>query len=404
MSRAFAYTARTPAGDKKTGKVQAEDSKRVAAILFEQNLVPVSIKAVRATDRPGVFGFLKSRAYEDLIIFTRSLATLYRAGIPILRALSIVRVGDAGSYFNRALGRIREGVQAGHGLAEAMAEYPRIFPRVYLASIEAGEQTGKIDQLLDALVAMIERDLELNRQIKSSIRYPLFVMLAIAAAFIVLITFVIPRFVGFYSEMGSQLPLPTMMLIWLNQFITTHWIFIVGGILAAAVILRYLYASRSGRLFFDRWLLSMPLFGEIIVKGNVARFAYIFEILLKSGITVVKSLELLSEVVKNSRLSREIREMAEAVRSGREFDAAAGQTRFFPEMSLQMIRVGLESGSLETMLHQVAVHYSREVDYKSRHLTSFLEPLLTVVLGFFILVVALAIFLPMWNLIQVFRG
>ena len=285
-----------------------------------------------------------------------------------------------------------------------MKEFPRIFPPIYSATVAAGEVTGKLDTILDSLSGMLERDMELNRQIKTSTRYPLAVVAAIAGAFVVLITFVIPRFVGFYSKMGADLPLPTKMLIWVNQTITGYWIPIVAGIIILGFVLRKVYSTPSGRIFFDRRLLKLPVFGDLIVKGNIARFSYIFKILLSSGIPVVRSLEMLSDVIKNAQLKSEIDRMGESFREGRDINRLINELEFFPEMALRMIQVGMESGSMETMLMETAGHYSKEVDYKSRHLTSLLEPILTVVLGAFVLIVALAIFLPMWNLIQVFRG
>jgi len=251
---------------------------------------------------------------------------------------------------------------------------------------------------------MLERDMELNRQIKSSTRYPLVVVAAIVGAFIVIITFVIPRFIQFYSKMGAALPLPTKLLIWVNQFVTGYWIPIIAAVIVLGFILKKIYSTPSGRLFFDRRLLLLPIFGDLIIKGNIARFAYIFQILLDSGIPVVRSLEMLAGVIKNAQLKKEIELMEESFREGRELTSLIDELEFFPEMAIRMMQVGMESGSMETMLGETAAHFSKEVDYKSRHLTSLLEPILTVVLGIFVLIVALAIFLPMWNLIQVFRG
>lgn len=404
MPKTFSYTARTPDGRKQSGLIQAEDPKRVAAILSEQQLIPTNIKIHKTLEKPGLFGLIRSRMYEDLIIFTRNLSTLHSAGIPLLRALSVIKIGDKNSFFNKAIGRMKDRVHSGGTLSEAMADFPKIFPKIYVASIEAGEYSGKLDQILDSLGVMLEKDLELNRQIKSAIRYPVTVVGAIAIAFVVLITFVIPRFVQFFSKMGADLPLPTKMLIWLNQFIVNYWAIIVAGIIISIFILKKIHSTPSGKRFFDIKLLSLPIFGDLIIKGSIARFSYIFRILLKSGIPIVKALEMLSGVIRNSQLTSEIKIMADAFREGREPGTLIDKLDFFPEMALQMIRVGLESGSLENMLEEVANHYSKEVDYKSRHLTTLLEPILTVALGVFVLIVALAIFLPMWSLIEVFRG
>ncbi|MFH2035798.1 MAG: type II secretion system F family protein [Candidatus Zixiibacteriota bacterium] len=404
MPKTFSYMARTFDGQKQEGFIQAESRNRVADILSEQNLIPTEIKLKATSMKPGIFGFMKGRLYEDLIVFTRNLSTLYRAGIPILRALSIIKIGAPDSYFNKAITNVRESVKLGRSLADSLYDYPRVFPKVYAASIAAGEQSGKIDEILDSLAIMLEKDLELNRQIKSSVRYPLSVVSAIALAFIVLFTFVIPRFMQFYSKMGVDLPLPTKILIWINTAITSYWHVSIVAVIALIIGLKYFISRPRGKEIIDSLILKMPIFGDLILKGTVARFAYIFQILIKSGIPMVKALEMIVDIVKNSKIAQEIRDMADSFRGGRELTVIIDKKQYFPEMAIQMIKVGLESGSLDVMMSEIANHYSKEVDYKSRQLTSLLETILTIVLGVFILIVALAIFLPMWNLIQVFKG
>jgi MSHA biogenesis protein MshG len=400
----FEYQARTREGEKRSGLIQAEDISRVAEILADQHLIPVNIKEKKKKTRAALFGFMTSRLYEELIIFTRNLSTLYKSGIPILRALSIIRIGKEDGIFNAAIAQIRENVRAGRPLSDSLKEYPRLFPKYYVAAVTAGESSGKLDEILDSLGVMLEKDLELNRQIKSSVRYPVTVVIAIALAFTALFTFVIPRFVQFYSKMGAQLPLPTRLLIGINEFITGYWPLVVGGVAIIVIGIRYFYTKPEGRIFFDSLFLKLPIFGDLITKGTTARFSNIFQILSKSGIPVVRCLELLSDIVTNSRISRDINSMGNLFRGGKELSNATEQLTTFPEMALHMIKVGLESGSLELMLGEIANHYGNEVNYKSRQITALLEPILTLVLAVFVLIVALAIFLPMWNLIQVFRG
>ncbi len=404
MPDTYTYTARTRTGQKRTGSIQADSPSRVAALLDEQALIPIEITHRDGAIRSGILGFLRGSQYEDLILFTRNLSTLYQAGIPLLKALSIIKIGQPGSYFNRAIIKIHDNIQAGRALSDALAEFPRVFSPIYCSSVAAGEASGKLDLILDSLAEMLERDLELKRQIKSAVRYPIFVVTAIALAFTVMITFVIPRFVQFYASAGAELPAPTRALIGLNYFIVHYWFLILTGAVILIFSFKKLYSTAAGRLYFDTRLLKMPIFGDLVVKGNVARFAYMFHLLLKSGIPIVKALDLLADTIRNSRLTAEIRFLSESFREGREITGLTDRVIFFPDMALQMINVGLESGSLESMLTEVAKHYGKEVDYRSRHLTALLEPILTVVLGAFVLVVALAVFLPMWNLIKVFRG
>jgi len=331
MPESFEYIARTFDGKKRTGLVQAEDSNQVADILSEQQLIPTEIKPHKRSIKPGIFGFMKSRLYEDLIIFTRNLSTLYRSGIPILRALSIIKIGEPKSYFNQSIMAIKDNVQSGRSLSDSLKDFPKIYPNVYTASVAAGVNSGKLDLILDSLGIMLEKDLELNRQIKASVRYPIIVVAAISAAFVVLFTFVIPKFVHFYSKMGSELPLPTKMLIWINQAITNYWLIVVAGVVALFFGIRYFYLKPRGRLFFDTTFLKIPIFGDLILKGTTARFAYIFQILTNSGIPLVSALEMLTEVVKNTRISREIDSMADSFRGGRELDVSSETLIFFPD-------------------------------------------------------------------------
>jgi len=404
MPDTFAYKARNAQGEKKTGVLQADSVDRAAKILSEQNLIPIDIKGMKNTAKPGLFGFMKGNIYESLIIFTRNLSTLYKAGIPILQALAIIKIGPPDGFFNKTTAKIRELVRSGTSLSEALAEFPSIFPNIYVSAVSAGEMSGNLDRILDSLGSMLEKDMELNRQIKSSVRYPVIVLLAISAAFMVLVTFVIPRFVGFYAKMGAELPGPTRAMIWASEFLGSYWVLVIGGFVALIFAIRKIYSTETGRRFFDIKFLSLPVFGDLIIKGNIARFSHMFQILVSSGIPLVKALETLAGVIKNRQLAIEIEAMANSFRDGREISEDSTEFRFFPGMALQMIKVGTESGALDVMLKEVADHFTREVDYKSRHLTALLEPILTVVLGVFVLIVALAIFLPMWNLISAVKG
>jgi len=404
MSDSFTYKALSPDGRRESGVMDADSPERVAARLAENGLIPVEIRPHKRPTRFSLFGFLTGRRYEELILFTRNFATLYRAGIPILRALSVIKVGAPDGRFNQVIADIKKQVETGMALSAAMARASNIFPQVYVAAIEAGEVSGQLDLILDSLSEMLEKEMELNRQIKSSLRYPFLVLTTISVAMAVLITFVIPRFMAFYAKMGATLPLPTRILIGLNEIITSYWPLVIGGIAVGLVVIKKIYDSASGRHFFDFHILKIPVFGDLIIKGNIARFAHMLKILIKSGIPLVRTLDILSGVIKNTQLAREIKALGEAFREGRSIDSIGSKLIFFPDMARQLLQIGMESGAMDDTMAEVSAHYSKEVDYTSRQLTSLLEPLLTVTLAVFVLLVALAIFLPMWDLIKTFRG
>jgi MSHA biogenesis protein MshG len=400
----YKYRAVSESGKPRNGVITAESGDEVISYLEQQGLIPVSVDPVKNRGGFSLSGFFKRIDYENLILFTNSLLTMYRAGVPLLRALAIMRIGPPNSRFNQAVQQIRFAVQAGKLLSEAMEDHEALFPRVYISSIAAGEEAGKLDEILQELVVMLEQELELSRQIKAGVRYPLMVITAIVGAFLVLITYVVPRFVDFYSSFGAQLPLPTRILIGTSTFFSHYWPLLLLGVVALVFGFKKLVSTEKGKLWVDEKLLRLPIFGDLILKGNVARFTMMFRILFKSGLPIVKSLEILLSSIKNSVVALEIKKLLEAFREGKDSVLTSGSFVYFPELALQMMAVGFESGSLEKMLHQISRHYSREVHYTSRQLTSLLEPILTFVLGVFVLIMALAIFLPMWNLIAVFKG
>ncbi len=400
----YKYRAVAYDGESREGILTAEKPEQVVDYLSQQNLIPISITPFQKKRPFSLLGFFRKTDYDNLILFTHNLLTMYRAGIPMLRALSIMQIGPKGSRFNQAIEHIRHDVQSGKQLSQAMANIDGLFPPVYISCVAAGEEAGKLEEILEELASLLERDMELSRQIKSGIRYPLIVIFAIAVAFVVLMTYVIPKFVGFYEGFGAQLPLPTRVIIAISNFFTDYWMVVLGLVVGSIFTLKKVMSTEKGKLWIDRKLLKVPILGNLIIKGNVARFTMMFRILFQSGLPIVKSLEVLQDSVKNSAIGLEIKKFGKIFREGKESALTSKEFDYFPEMSLQMMAIGLESGSLDKMLHEISMHYSKDVQYTSRHLTSILEPVLTLIIGLFILVLALAIFLPMWNLISVFKG
>jgi MSHA biogenesis protein MshG len=400
----FKYRAVTVEGIEHNGVLSADSADQVENYLSDQNLIPVTIRQVSEGRSLSFFGMLRGQSYENLISFTNQLATLYRAGVPLLKALSIIRIGEPKSRFNFVIDQIRASVQAGKQLSESMSDYPDIFTRVYIAGVAAGEESGKLEETLDELSGMLEREMEIGRQLKVATRYPIIVLSVIAAAFTVMMTMVIPRFVDFYKTFNADLPLPTKMLIACSNAITHYWPLVILGVVAIVFIIRRVLSIPAGRDWHDRQLLALPIFGDLIVKSNMARFALMFRILFRSGIPIVRSIDILTSTIKNTAVAKDIRKLEELFRRGQDVSLNLKEFHYIPDMALQLMAIGLESGSLDKMLAEVGNHYSKDVLYRSRQLTAALEPVLTVVLGAFVLIMALAMFLPMWNLIRVFKG
>ncbi len=404
MAATYKYRAHNPDGSHKQGKMAADNKAQVTEYLFEQNLTPIKIEEVKTKLSQTILNLYKKTDYEALIMFTNNLRTTYKAGIPILRALSIIKVGPEGGRFNTAIEKIRFDVQSGKSLSNAMEEHKQIFTPVYAQSIAAGEESGKLEDILDELAIILEKDMEITRLIKSGLRYPIIVFILIAFAFLVLMTYVMPRFIDFYSSFKAELPLPSQIMIASSNLITQYWPILLVAIGIIIFGIKAFIRSEFGRLFVDKQVLKLPIFGKLIIKGNIARFALMFRILFKSGLPIIKCLDILSEAIKNTSIGIEIKKLEELFRTGSESEIVTCDLKYFPDLSKQLIAIGLETGSLDDVLGEIGNHYSKEVQYTSKHLTSILEPILTLVVSVFVLIMALAIFMPMWNLIKVFNN
>jgi len=404
MPAQFKYKAISEAGKHEHGVISAIGPAQVEEYLRENNLLPIRITAVRKINALSFLGFLRGNLYEQLIMFTNSLSTMYKAGIPLLRALSIIRIGKTDSHFNHVLDQVRTQIQGGKSLSESMRDHGDVFSDVYVSCVAAGEESGQLEHTLDELSSMLEQEMELNRQIKSAVRYPAVVILIMIGAFFVLMSYVIPQFVEFYSSFDAELPLATRIIIGISNAVVNYWPLVLLLLVALGFMYKQLVGNIKGRLWHDRQLLRIPVIGSLVIKGNVARFCLMFRILFESGLPLIKSLSVINQTIKNAAIGSEITQLEDIFRRGQDADILAGGFQYIPDLTLHMISIGLESGDLGGMLKEVGDHYSKQVRYTSQNLTAIIEPILTVVLGGFVLILALAIFLPMWNLIKVFSG
>jgi len=404
MRQVWTYKARDAVGKLVTGELEAESREQVYETISDRGFIPTSVK--KRTDKfsfASLAGNFGSANREKLIIFTKKLKTLYRAGIPILRALAIIERGGKELGLADEIQGIRNDLHAGMSLSKALSRYPKKFPPIYINSIAAGETSGTLDEVLDQLAVLIEKEMVLTRHIKSAVRYPSMVIGAISLAIFVLMSFVVPRFANLYGKFGAELPLPTRIVIGVSDIFAAYWYMVLIGVVLFILILKKYISTEKGRLKWDTAFLKIPYIGDLIMKANVARFAAMLNILFHSGVPMVHCLNILRDTASNKAIAGEIGQMADSFERGSEIGQNLKSYKFMPDMALEMLEVGLESGSVETIMAELATHYEMELDYKSRNLTSLLEPILTIFIGIMVLVLALAIFLPMWNLIQVFR-
>ncbi len=338
-----------------------------------------------------------------LLASVRQLAVLFKSGVPLAQALKILSAQTEHPALKTLWGSIQRDVEGGGRLSEALGRYPTVFSELFVNSVAAGETGGVLDEVLNRLADMLERDFELNAEIKAALRYPLIVTLALLGAVIFLMVAVVPRFASIYGHFQVGLPLPTRIMIAVSRFLFQGWILYVPAGVGGFFLLRWALSKPWGRSQWDRLKLRIPLFGDLILKMVIARFASLLAFLYANGLPILKALEVTSRAVGNVLVQQEIGRLSRSVSEGKGLSGGLGQGRIFPPLMVHMIAVGESSGKLAEMLEYLVEYYEREVRNVIRGLNALIEPLLTFALGVVVLGLALAIFLPMWNMSNLFR-
>ena len=401
----FAYKGRTAQGSVTQGVIDAPDGAAAADLLLGRGIVPVDITAEAGGKRLSeLFAFNRRRiSAEDIMFFSRQMHTLMKAGVPILQALSGLRDSATHPAFGEMLGKLRESLDSGRELSIALRDV-EVFGSFYISMIRVGEMTGRLDKIFLSLFGHLNFEKEMRAKIKAALRYPSFVVIALAGALIVINWMVIPAFAKVFSSFNAQLPLMTRVLIGFSDFCVNYWYLLLGGLLLTVFSLRAWVASPAGRLRWDRYKLSLPLVGETIRKATLARFARSFSLSLSSGLPVIQAFSVVAQVVDNAHIAAKLEDMRRGVERGESILRTAAAARIFTPIVLQMIAVGEESGSIDELLLEIAEMYEREVDYEVDNLSARIEPILVVGLGIMVLIMALGIFLPIWDLSSAMLG
>ncbi len=403
MATRYKYVAITPQGKRSKGIVEADSDQSAKFIVDSRGLLPVSIHKLSGGTKNLRLFLRSSIKHEDLIIFTRKLLTLNRAGIPLLRSLDIITTDLEDRKLSDVIQNVRKSIEGGTSLSQALENHAGYFPNLYISTIKAGEESGTMDIMLARALELMEREEKIKQGVREAVRYPIFVMFAMALAFIVVITFVIPKFAGMYSSFGADLPWATRLLIAVNYIASHYWHFLVIVLPVLATMLWRMRLTRWGKRGFDYAILSIPLMGAVVIKTILSRFCYILSTLLSAGIPLSQALGILRSSIDNHYFSKVIEKMTDNLLGGRDLVQPMRDSKYFGSMVVQMFSIGLESGSLENLLSETARHYDAEIEHDTKKLTSRIEPILTVVIAAAVLILALAIFMPMWNLISIFR-
>jgi len=402
MAIKFRYKAVTQEGRKVSGYVEAEEEYEARRAVDAKGLIPLDVtRPAKGLENLKIMT-KASIKHDDLIFFTRKLLTLSKAGIPILRSMDIIIDDTEDKKLADNLTQVRKAIEGGSALAEALKPYDGYFPTLFIEAVSAGEESGTLDVMLGRTIELLEREAKIKDNIKAAVRYPLYVMATMAVAFAIVITFVIPKFASLYSAYGSQLPWATRLLIDVNTFIKHYWPIVIFAIPIIIIGLWRFRLTEWGKKGYDYSTLSFPSFGPSMVKAAMSRLCYTLATLITAGLPLSRALVILRGSIGNYYFSKVIEKMGENLSGGRDLLEPAKESRFFSQLVIQMFSIGLESGSLENLLSETAAHFDAEIEYDTRKLTSRIEPILTILIAVMVLILALAIFTPMWNMIKVF--
>ncbi len=402
----FAYTGRTQGGEKMQGILEADSAADCANRLLKSGIAPVTIRETsqaerRAAAQGGSNLFATAIKPIDVQLFSRQLYTLMRSGVPILRSLSGLIETTTNAAFARVIVSLKESLEAGRDLSTAMRQHSEAFSPFYIAMVRVGEATGRLDEIFLRMFEHLEFERETRARIKEALRYPTFVMIAMAVAIAVINVFVIPAFAKVYAGFNAELPLMTRILIGTSTFTLEYGGFLLAGLVLAVAGFRVWRATDDGRLTWDRYKLRLPLTGSIVLRSTLARFARTFALSLKSGIPAAQALSVVAEVTDNAWIASRVEQMRNGIERGESILRTAQTAAVFNPVVLQMIAVGEETGSVDELMQEVAEMYEREVDYEIKTLSARIEPLIIAAMGGIVLVLALGVFLPMWDLASV---
>ena len=403
----FRYRARTEHGDPLEGVTEAPSAEAAAAQLLNAGAVPVEIEP--APERHGPLAALRERlaarrpGLVDLIMFTRQMYTLTRAGVPIIRAIRGLAESARNPLMARALDDVADTLESGRDLASALGRHPDLFPPLYVSIVHVGESTGRLEEAFEQLARHLELEKDTRDRVKQALRYPAFVLVAMAVALAIVNLMVIPAFAKVYASFRVELPLATRVLIAVSDFTVRSWPWLLAGLVAAAAGVRLWLQSERGRHTWDRWKLRLPVVGDIVLRATLARIARAFAMVQRSGVPIIQGITLVARGAGNAYVAERVLMMRNAIERGESLLRAASATGLFTPLVLQMIAVGEETGAVDELLDEVAGFYEREVDYDLRNLSQTIEPLLIVMMGVLVLVLALGVFLPMWDLVQIAR-
>jgi MSHA biogenesis protein MshG len=403
----YAWRGRNARGEAVNGELDAVSETAVADQLISMGVAPVHIAVASEKSKAEAwFTRMNQRpvVLEDVLVFSRQMYTLNKAGVPILRAFAGLQASADKPAMVETLKDIRASLDQGRELSSALARHPRVFGPFYVSMIKVGEMTGRLTEVFLRLNEHLEFERDVRERIKQAMRYPVFVLLAMAVAVVIINLFVLPVFAKVFAGFNAQLPLITRGLLAFSGWMVTWWPMLIGLSLVGAVALRAYLRTPRGRYGWDARKLKLPIVGPIILKATLARFARSFALSSQSGVPLVQALTVVAQTVDNSFIGSRIEQMRDGIERGESISRCASATGVFTPVVLQMIAVGEETGELDSLLFEIAAMYERDTDYGIKGLSAAIEPILLTLIAGLVLLLALGVFLPLWNMGQAAMG
>ena len=401
----FTYRGRNGAGEIVQGNMEGATAGAVADMLFGSGVTPMEIRPLAAAAEKADGGaglniqlFKQKVEHIDVLLFSRQIHTLLRAGVPIMRALAGLQESSGNPAMRDVLQDVRESLDSGREMSLSLARHPKVFSPFYLSMVRVGEMTGRLEEVFIRLFDHLAFERFMKDQVKSALRYPSFVIAAMGIAIVIVNIFVIPAFAKVFKGFGAELPLMTRLLIGFSDFMLNWWPALLLGIVAVVFGFNAWRKTSKGRYAWDRFKLTIPIAGKIVRKATLARFAASFALASRSGVPIIQALTNVAETVDNAYIADKVEKMRDGVERGESILRTSISAGVFTPVVLQMIAVGEESGALDDMMKEVADMYQSEVEYELKTLAQQIEPILIITLGIMVLILALGIFLPLWDL------
>lgn len=394
----FTYQTRDLQGVDHKGTIETGDARGAARILGRRGLIVISIKQQSRQGEKFFAKFLEKVSFNDLVVATRQLATMIESGLVLLEAIDILAEQQANKKFKSVLEEISRDLKSGLELATALAKHPQVFPAIYISLVRSGEQSGKLDVVLQQLATTLEKDREFRNKIRGAMIYPALVVGMMVVVVVVMMVFVIPRLTSLYSQSNIQLPLPTRILIGTSSLFVNFWWLLLILLIVATVAFRRWIKTPEGRYLFDAFLLKMPVVGKIVQGTSLTNFTRTFGLLVTAGIPLLDALTIVSEVIGNSVYKRAIQNTFRGVERGLTFSAQLEMDNIFPSIIPQMYRVGEETGKVDKVSFKMADYFEQESDQLLKNITVVIEPAILIILGIGVSFLVLSIILPIYKL------